>query len=61
MERTGGLAPAQLYLLDFVSGNEWALKLTSKEFKAWLNQELPGTDIADPLAVASNAEGSDAS
>ncbi|MCX7424914.1 MAG: hypothetical protein NTW96_04710 [Planctomycetia bacterium] len=50
-----------LYFLDFVSGNEWALKLTSKEFKAWLNQELPGIDLADPLAIASNADSSDAS
>lgn len=50
-----------LYFLDFVSGNQWALALTSREFKNWIRQELPNANLGDPLtAHESKGEPSDA-
>jgi hypothetical protein len=50
-----------LYFLDFISGNNWALALTSRDFKVWLRNELPHMDFADPLAYpGSTGEPSDA-
>lgn len=50
-----------LYFLDFVSGSEWALALTSREFKVWLREELPNANLTDPLTEhESKVEPSDA-
>jgi hypothetical protein len=39
-----------LYYLDFLTGNDWALSLTSREFKDQIQQGFPPLDLNDPLA-----------
>lgn len=46
-----------LYYLDYLSGGDWALSLTSREFKEWIRKFSADVELIDPLSHAYSKEG----